>query len=223
MIALDSLSIQADDQNGIIFLPHLEFFAVSITFPVGTNFFEFMVLPKLKDLFIGTSLRDPFQSLAGLSVDLQPLFRLQEASNFSLETLALINMLVEPEELVEVLREMHSLTGLTLAFVRPLNEVFFSALESNSETALLPRLSTLSTDLESISIPNLQAILKSRGYADEAPTTGTNPPRVSKLEYLVLLVEDSNAFNDSLFENFEEKGLDLTVQFLGQPATPESE
>jgi len=130
-----------------------------------------MVLPQLRalNLFVFPP--------GALHVDLQPLANLQRASNFSLTRLALIYMSIDQEVLLEILRLMPSLVDASLTFVLGLDEIFFSALEdNNSNTALLPCLSTFTTDCTSFPLPNLQAILESRGYPNDLTTS--KPPTV---------------------------------------------
>lgn len=206
MVALDALTLDAD-LNGVITLPRLERLVITINLNLGTRFFESMALPQLKDLTIGVLLHAETQGFGGFSVHLQPLASLQQASNFSLKRLVLLNMGVEQEELLEVLRLMPSVTDACFIFVWGLDEVFFSALEDNSDTALLPCLSALSTDFSSFPLPNLQVILKSRGYPSDL--SASNPPTVAKMERLILTVEVS--FDQSVFESFERRGLELTL------------
>ena len=219
MVTLDTLAVE-EDLNGTITLSHLEVLAITINVNLGTRFFESMALPQLKDLTIGLQLQPETQVFGGFSVDLQPLANLQRASNFPLQRLVLLNMGVEQEVLLEVLQLMNSLTEASLTFVRGLDELFFSAFEDNSDTALLPSLSALSTDCSTFPISNLQAILESRGYPRNLSTL--NPPTVAKLQNLTLVVEVN--FDPSPFENFEGRGLELTLdRLIGRERTPESE
>ena len=216
IVSLDTRSIEAD-LNGIITLPHLESLAITINHNLGTLFFESMVLPQLRtlNLFVFPP------GGGGFPVDLQPLANLQRASNFSLTRLALIYMHIDQEVLLEVLRLVPFLIDASLTFVLGLDEVFFSALEdNNSNTALLPCLSTFTTDCTSFPLPNLQAILESRGYPSDLTTS--NPLTVAKLQSLTLVVEVN--FDQSVFEKFVGKGLELTLdRILGRQKTPESE
>jgi hypothetical protein len=130
-------------------------------------------------------------------------------------------MHVDQEVLLEVLRLMPSLIDASLTFVLGLDEVFFSTLEdNNSDTALFPCLSAFATDCTSFPLPNLQAILESRGYPSDLATS--NPPTVAKLQSLTLVVEVN--FDQSVFEKFVGRGLELTLdRFIGRQKTPESE
>jgi len=219
MVTLDTLAVE-EDLNGAITLSHLEVLAITINVNLGTRFFESMALPQLKELTLAVLLQPETQVFGGFSVDLQPLVNLQRASNFSLQRLVLINMGVEQEELLEVLQLMNSLMTASLIFVRGLDELFFSAFEDNSDTALLPSLSAFKTDCSTFPISNLQAILESRGYPRNLSTS--KPPTVAKLQRLTLVVEVS--FDPSPFEKFEGSGLDLTLdRVIGREGTPESE
>ena len=214
VFSLDTRFIE-EDLNGVITLPHLESLAITINHNFGTHFFESMVFPQLRTLTLFVF------PPAGFPVDLQPLADLQQASNFTLTRLALIYMNVDQEVLLEVLRLMPSLIDASLTFVLGLDEVFFSALkDNNSDTALLPCLSTFTTDCTSFPLPNLQAILESRGYPSDLTTS--NPPTVAKLQSLTLVVEVN--FDQSVFENFVRRGLELTLdRLIGRQKTPESE
>ena len=219
MVALDALTLDVD-LNGIINLPHLERLVVIININHGTRFFESMALPQLKDLTLGLMLHSEASVFEGFFVDLQPLVDLQLASNFSLKKLVLLNMGVDQDELLDVLRLTRSLTDASFTFVRGLGEVFFSTLEDNSATAYLPCLSALTTDFSSIPLPNLQAILESRVYPSDLSTS--TPPTVAKLERLALTVEVN--FDQSVFEIFEGRGLKLRLdRLIGRDPTPDPE
>ena len=214
MVALDIFFVEVNLNS--VTLPHLEVLSITINLNRGTCFFESMELPQLKNI---TIVAVPETGVFGeFSVDLRPLANLQRTSNFSLQRLVLLYMGIDQDELLDVLLLMRSLTEISLIFVWGLDERFFSSLEDNSDTALLPCLSALSTDWRSFPFPNLRSILESRGYPNDLSTS--NPSTVAKLTSLTFTVGAS--FDQSVFENFEEKGLELKLDRLNsQDPNPE--